>query len=363
MLQNLLNDAQVLFNEMNKLYGLSLYRNFFLWKKNIVAAETAENPSSIKMRETFLLSQKCLDKKAKEDLFFLDSLNIPIIGLKGPFIKDVYYGSIDRFYTDIDLLVSSADARKLYEAFLHLGYRIRSSSRWDSPAIKMRLCPEKYMNRTQALMMCDKNNNIRVDIHSNLNITNAHLTRYNTNFDTSRFFENSMPYKTYKNINTLDLHDELCYVCRHLMKHHVFYGRWQMGLGTPIQLVLDVAVIINSSFFNEDIFFDKAIEYSLIPEVLYCLNLYNKIFKSGKHIDTAKYKKMVDELNYKVKWKPLLLASLEMSIEDVMIGNFGKYFPALQYVIVRCKKIRLFRVSWFIQGVFVHAFIERLLKT
>lgn len=59
------------------------------------------------------------------------------------------------------------------------------------------------MDNTQTLMLKNKNNGVPIDLHSNLNITNAHFTKSNTKFDTDEFFKNSKPFKSYKNIRVL----------------------------------------------------------------------------------------------------------------------------------------------------------------
>ena len=61
---------------------------------------------------------------------------------------------------------------------------------YDNPFISMKFIPDKYMDNTQTLMLKNKNNGVPIDLHSNLNITNAHFTKSNTKFDTDEFFKN-----------------------------------------------------------------------------------------------------------------------------------------------------------------------------
>jgi hypothetical protein len=142
----------------------------------------------------------------------------------------------------------------------------------------------------------------------------------------------------------------------------VFYAKTQTGLETDIQNVLDLAVMINSDTFGEDNLFKKAIQYNIIPEAIFCLNLYNRIFTSGKQIDLSLYIEKLNEIRYKIKWKPLLMASLDMRIDDLMIGDFHKEFPKLQRAVERSQAIPYYWIDWFIQGFIIGSSIESLLK-
>ena len=211
-------------------------------------------------------------------------------------------------------------------------------------------------------MMINSKKNISIDIHSNLNITNAHFINSPTKFDTKILFDNSVPFETYKNIRTLELHDNLCILFRHLLKHHVFYGKTQMGLQTPIQHVLDLAVLINSNDFDIDMLFKRVIKYNIVPEAIFCLNLYNKIFKSCKQIDIIPYLNYLNKINYKFTWKPVLMGSLDMDVEDVMIGNYEKKFPKLQHAVNFSQSMPSEFLNWLCQSFIISFSIKYLLK-
>lgn len=231
------------------------------------------------------------------------------------------------------------NSAELYKGLKSLGYHINYKTLYDNPVISMKVCPKYYMENTQTLMLLNSKKNISIDLHSNLNITNVHFIHSNTMFNTDDLFDNSHTFNAFRNIRTLDLHDNLCFLFRHLLKHHVFYGKTQSGLHTSIQHVLDLAEIINSESFCENILYNKVVKYNIVPEAIFCLNLYNKIFVSGNKIDLKLYLKKLKELNYDFKWKPILMASLNMSIENLMIGNFQNEFPKLQKIINKSQSL------------------------
>lgn len=74
----------------------------------------------------------------------------------------------------------------------------------------------------------------------------------------------------------------------------------------------------------------KEQKYNIIPETLFCLLLYNKIFVSGRYINMNPYINELNKLNYEFKWLPILKTAIDMKISDLMIGDFGEEFPKLQ---------------------------------
>lgn len=361
-MNNLYNDVQNLFNMIKNSNELEKYYSYLNSKKNLVDARIEDNFDLQQKRELLLSSQTIFDNKIKEELLKIDSLNIPIIGLKGLFIKNLYYSDIPRVSGDIDFLVESNNAKSLYKGLKQLDYHIETKTMYDNPIFNMNIIPEFYMENTQTLMMKNKENGVSIDIHSNLNITNAHFVHSHTLFNTKELFEHSVPFESYKNIRILEIHDNLCFLFRHLLKHHVFYGKTQTGLKTPVQHVLDLATIINSDNFDERKLFNRVIKYNVIPETIFCLNLYNKIFVSGNQICIKPYLKKMNDLNYVFKWKPLLEASLDMNIDDLMIGNFHKEFPKLQHAVEKSQSVGLKKIDWLIQAFILSFNIDKLLK-
>ena len=257
-MENLLNDIHKLNELITNSKGIQKSNAYISKKKNIGTAVYNKNKQIEEKQIDLLYKQKIFNEVVCNELDKFDRINIPIIGMKGVFIQHEYYKSLDRVFDDIDILVPSYNAQSFYEGLKNIGYRIELRTMYDNPFISMKFIPDKYMDNTQTLMLKNKNNGVPIDLHSNLNITNAHFTKSNTKFDTDEFFKNSKPFKSYKNIRVFEKYDNLCVLIRHLMKHHVFYGKTQTGLGTPIQHVLDLAVIINSDDFDDTLLYDRA---------------------------------------------------------------------------------------------------------
>lgn len=338
------------------------YFSYVERRRNVAFVQCFERTEIIKRKENLIKKQNDFEKDLEKELMLFDSLNVPIIGLKGYFIKSEYYGSIPRIYNDIDLFVQSSNSAELYKGLKSLGYHINYKTLYDNPVISMNICPKYYMENTQTLMLINSKKNISIDMHSNINITNVHFVHSNTVFNTDELFENSHKFNCFRNIRTLDLHDNLCFLFRHLLKHHVFYGKTQSGLQTPIQHVLDLALIINSELFCEDVLYNKAVKYNIVPEAIFCLNLYNKIFVSGKKIDLKLYLQQLVKLNYDFKWKPILMASLNMPIENLMIGNFQNEFPKLQNIINKSQSLPQYWMNSVFQKFVVSFTVKYLLK-
>lgn len=361
MQTNFEKDVVVLLNKMKTNQDPVKYHSYIQLKKNIIYSND-ENIKIIKTKEEILKKQKSKEIIVKEELQKFDEFGIPFIGMKGPFIKSEYYGTIPRIYNDLDLLVSSDNAQCLYYNLKHLGYRIKTKTMYDNPVFNMKYIPKKYMENTQTLMMINKSNGISIDMHSNLNITNAHFVKTSSNFSTCELFKNSQKFEHYNNILQLELHDNLCFVIRHLLKHHIFYGKTQTGLRTILQHLMDFAVLLNSTNFSEEIFKKKIIEYNIIPETIFCILLYNNIFISGRKINISDYISLFNSSNEPCKWYPIIEASLKMDITDIIIGNYEKYFPKIYKSVEFCQNIPNYKIGWTIQALFLNPIVIKYLS-
>ena len=362
---NVINkDIEQLINKIECKYQYKDYKSFFNNKKNIMFVNRINGISEIELKKEQIINEQInIDKKIDIELEKIDSLNIPIIGLKGVFVKDSFYKNIPRTSNDIDLLVESKNISVLYKCLKKVGYSIELKTLYDFPHIKMKVSPKKYIENTQTLMLINKTISIPIDIHNNLNITNAHFKKSNTSFNTQTLIENSKPFKNYKNIRVLEMHDNLCFLFRHIMKHHVFYGKTQSGLHTFLQRIVDIATIINSNGFDEKKLLEKCIEYNIVPEAIYCINLYNKLFVSFKKVDLNNYLKMYYccKYKYRIKWERILFKSLEMPIENLIIGDFNESFPKLQKAVNFSNSLPLYYANWFVQGFIINSLIEKLI--
>ncbi len=338
------------------------YYSYIKNPKNLIYCNDESN-KIINDKKSILFRQKAKEKIIEEELDLFDSFGIEIIGIKGPFIKDEYYGEIPRVYNDLDLLVRSDDAKYFYEKLKNCGYKIKSKTFYDNPIINMKLLPKLYMENTQTLMLYNKEKGVSIDLHSNLNITNAHFTKTTTKFSTEEFFENSKQFKSFSNIKQLDIYDNLCYIIRHLLKHHIFYGKTQIGLKTFIQHIMDFAVIVNSENFSEKHFIERIIKYNLSAESVFCINLYNSIFLNCRIIGIEEFYKIYKSIEKSCKWRSILETSLNMDITDLMIGNFCFDFPILYHCVEFCQNIKNKKLGWFLQALIVNPFALKYISS
>ncbi len=330
-------------------------------EKNIAVEADSEPPSVKHKRAKFQEDQKAFESCIYSEIEKFDSFDIPFIGMKGIFLRDIYYGKIDRFFDDIDIVIQSKNASVFYEKLKSIGYEIEPRTFYDMPAFKMKIHPEQYLQNTQTLMMRNPRHKVSLDLHSNLNITNVHFTDSVTRFDTDEFLFNSKPFGNYKNVRIFECHDNLCILMRHLMKHHVFYGKTQTGLNTALQHLLDLAVIINSDEFDDLVLYSKVEKYNIPSEAIFCLTLYNKLFTSCIPVDITPYKKLLKKSNYRPTWFPILKAELNMKIEDIMLGNYSEYFPKLQKAVNRCESLKSKNLNWALQALVLSLNINKLL--
>ena len=361
-MEKLLFDIQKLLESMHYSIEEEKFNAYLFDKKNLSTAKYYNNNKVREKREQLIFEQNKFNDAIYNALNEFDKMNIPIIGIKGIFVKDEYYNSFDRLFDDIDLLISSADAKNFFQGLKKLNYHIVWRTLYDFPNTCMRLIPQKYMDNTQTLMLKNSNNNIEIDLHSNLNITNAHFTNSTTKFVTEELFKNSIPFKNYKNIRVFEIHDNICVLVRHLMKHHIFYGKTQSGLSTPIQHVLDLAFMLNSNNFNSEMLLSKSIDYNIVSETMFCLNIYNKIFKSGNMIDISPFLNALKKAKGEFKWQKILTASLSMNVEDLMIGNFKENFPKLQDAVDFCESLHPDALNWCLQALVLSLNIDKLIE-
>ncbi len=357
----LLDDIQILLTKIENKYNRETLKKYLKENQNLISSNSISYVDIKSRRIKLLESQKEFNEKVEKEIGLLNSIGIQFIGLKGMFLEKTYYSGIHRASGDIDILVKSEDAGEFYKGLKRLGYKIELKTMYDNPVLNMKFIPKKYMDNTQTLMLINKKRNISIDMHSNLNITNAHFVKSDTKFDANQFFKNSINFESYNNIKQLEPHDNLCFLFRHLMKHHIFYGKVQTGLSTPIQLVLDIAFIINSESFDEEKLFAKIFEYNLLPEAIYCLNLYNKIFvNSGISINLKPLIEKFKRQNSSIKWKPILDVSLDMDIESIMIGDFSETFPKLYNIVSKCEELNPI-IDYIAQAFIINPFVKNLL--
>lgn len=354
-------DINRLLSNMKSTQDSQKYYSYIKMRKNIIYSND-DDINIINKKQNILNQQTEKEAIVNKELELFDSFGIPLIGMKGPFIKSEYYGKVPRVYNDLDLLVKSSDAKQFYEKLKKHGYRIEAKTMYDSPMLNMKFIPKLYMENTQTLMLYNKKKNISIDLHSNLNITNAHFVKSHTKFSTNELFENSKQYKNFKNIRQLDIHDNLCFIIRHLLKHHIFYGKTQTGLKTVIQHIMDFSVVVNSKDFSENEFKNKTVEYNLSAEAVFCINLYNSIFVSCKKIEIKPFYDVYKTAEKSCKWRCILEATQKMDITDLMIGDFEDDFPMLYHSVEFCQRINNYKLAWFLQALVINPFAIKYLS-
>lgn len=358
---NLEKDIDKLLYDMKKHEALDKYNSYIMIKKNIIFSSD-ENILIQNQKKDYLEEQNKKESIIENELLLFDTFNIPFIGMKGPFLKTEYYGTIPRVYNDLDLLVESKNANSFYRLLLKNGYRIKKKTYYDGPSVFMNLIPETYMNNTQTLMLINKEKNVSIDLHSNLNITNAHFRNTSTNFSTQDLFNNSAAYLSYNNIRQFELYDNLCFNIRHLLKHHIFYGKTQTGFRTMLQHLVDIAVLFNSENFSENNFIAKVVKYNIVPEALFCVSLYNKVFKSLKRVDELELKALLKTQVNDFYWRTVLDAALNMEPYDIMIGNYEKFFPREYKWVEFCQHRKNYKANWTIQALILNPIIIKRLS-
>ena len=155
----IINDIKNLIENIKNSYDKELYDVYLNKNQNLAAVPFDDSFEIVQKRNLLLSKQRILSEKILDELNLFDCLDVPIIGLKGVFLKNKYYGLIDRSFDDIDILVSSINAKKMYNGLRELGYHIELKTMYDNPIINMKMIPEYYMNNTQTLMMINSKKN------------------------------------------------------------------------------------------------------------------------------------------------------------------------------------------------------------
>lgn len=358
---NLRKDVEQFLYDMKIAEPLDKYYKYIMQKKNLIFSND-DNIFIKKSKEALLLEQIQKENTIDDELLLFDGFNIPFIGMKGPFIKTEYYGDMPRIYKDLDLLVEAKNASAFYKLLIKHGYRIKKKTYYDLPGLFMRIMPETYINNTQTLMLINKEKNISIDLHSNINITNAHFKNNYADFSTTKLFNNSTSFLGFSNIKQFETHDNICFCIRHLLKHHIFYGRTQTGFKTTLQHLMDLAVLFNSHDFSYDIFIQKVKEYNIVFEALFCVDLYNKVFKSARYINEEELKEYLKNNPEHCFWLPVLNATLKMQAPDIMIGNYKEYFPKTYKAVEYCQNMKSYKVSWVLQALIINTVFIKIIS-
>ncbi len=275
--------------------------------------------------------QIIFEQKIKNLLMVIDQYEIPVIVMKGCFLKQKYYKNNFRYYGDLDLFVQPKNSYKLYLNLKDENYEIKDDSflLYNNKTIFTLLKGlyaknvhsidmEKKVYIPNGLSMIEKDIlKCPIDLMCNLNVDT------NCNFDNVSFFNNSQPFSTYKNIKQLNEYHNILFLIHHIMRHLSFYKYDSKSISINIQKISDIAFIIENlgHQFEFARLIQMAKEYKVLPDVLFFFNIYNKMFFYDNYYNINPYYEEVSEKE--CHWKFILHKTRKMSAEDILVGNYS----------------------------------------
>ena len=282
--------------------------------------------------------QEIVNKFLDRELPIIDKANIPVIGLKGCFVSSAYWPkSVTRFYSDLDLIVDKKSSYLFYSKLKKNGYHFSqrhslSNRSWIQKfyfvfishveKIAFFTLRSFFVGNTHSISVRRNDEDVEIDLLSTLRERNMGA------FNIAELFERSSKYENYENIYVLDPYDNISYLSFHLVKHLAFGGinrSGNKGIAINMKGIIDIALIINSiNNFDETILLERAMNFEVVQHTIYCLNLYNLIFRTGKQVKLEKFLEVSKGL--KCSWEQILCHSLQMDPIDILMGNYGDYF-------------------------------------
>ena len=88
----IINDIKNLIENIKNSYDKELYDVYLNKNQNLAAVPFDDSFEIVQKRNLLLSKQRILSEKILDELNLFDCLDVPIIGLKGVFLKNKYYG-------------------------------------------------------------------------------------------------------------------------------------------------------------------------------------------------------------------------------------------------------------------------------
>lgn len=307
--------------------------------------------------EKIIREQKLFEEEIEKNLYFLDQFDIKIIGLKGYFLQKTYYKNHIRLYKDMDLLIKADNCYSIYSSLKRINYNMKPDNFiFYNNSSLFKIFKGLYINNVHAIDLI-KNTPVKkklskwekafvyypIEISSNLN-SGSHRS-----FEHQEIFSESSVFKDFKNIYQPNEYHNILYLISHIMQHLAFYNEISNSLSINMQRIVDIFLIIENlgNEFNLEKLIELSKSFNIFPEVIFFLNLYNKIAFDSNYYDIEDYY-LEDEIK-KISWNFILQESRHMTPEDIIIGNYSKS-PYLLKTIeknlnIRNQDIRAFNIK------------------
>lgn len=264
--------------------------------------------------------------------------NKRIIGIKGCFLENNYYKSTDyeRYYKDIDIIVSDDLVYDFYLFLINKGYKIlKDKHLFYNNSFLLRIMKDNYMKLVHCIDLekeiCTNNSkhHVYIDLHSNLNVG------LDTNFIMPELYESSkkVKYKNYEIYELLPL-EYVSYLIIHMVKHLPYVNHYNTEISIDIQKIYDIFLLIsNNNVKTEELekYFSKI---KSLHYYVFFIKIYNDIFMH-KNIN---YLELINKCN--TKWKNLLKDFVIMNISKIMLGDYEDDIPIINKAYDICCKIK-----------------------
>lgn len=249
-----------------------------------------------------------------------------LIGLKGPFIQNIYYDKkYTRMFGDIDLLTIPENGYIEYSRLRNIGYQlIKNANIFENKHLTIRILRKKYFSNACHVELTKKihnKENIVLELHGNLNRCNSGKISFNVKNMCIRSRKIEI---NNTSIRILSPEDNLAFLMFHSIKHLSYTSFIKNQNKTlNLQTFYDVSQIIDMETINWNLFFDLVCEFNILPFVSLYLRIFTDIFNNKIP------QKIVDKIyfqcnNTNFPWKSIYNTIIELPTEDIIMGNLTK---------------------------------------
>lgn len=235
-----------------------------------------------------------------------------LIGIKGFFIEQYY--DVPRLYGDVDFIVVQGKTFKFVKYILSKGYSVKKykSLPFYNNIYFLNIFKEQYIKLLHSFELqktfcvCNENVDIEIDIQN-------------------KFYPFDKNKKENNGFLELDFFNYFLYLVKHIMQHLLFITPSEKNLQINLQKLYDLYIIVekNASEYNERKLISIAKSKKMIPDLLYVLNIYTKVFKYSNVKFNINNILMYYNEN-ECSWSKILNVSFKMNVSDVILGDFTK---------------------------------------
>lgn len=276
--------------------------------------------------KVMIVLQKERNLLIKKEILNLLKTNQEFIGLKGYFLQMFYYPEENvRLFGDLDILAKTDNGYILYKELKKLGYIIDKHSglyrRLIHSSFFVSILKSFYTSNNKHIRM-KSTSSVILELHTNINDNCPKTT--NAMFNVERMFSESILRNFEREeVKILSPVDNILYLMFHTIEHIAFIDLYGTQISINLQSFYDVAQIICCEKIDWTLFFDRSIEYNILPFVSIFVKIFSDIFQDliPSNIITKVY---CSVRKMEFSWKKIYMDMENMEPSEIILGDYRK---------------------------------------